>query len=183
MKSEHDHQGMSWIEHVDVQIRKIVRKYNNIIFLQNQSYDLPNSDLTIFGGTFWSHIIPQEPIIQTVSDYQLIPGFTPDYSDWLHDQAVDCLTKEIKIKSNRRFVVVSHHLPSYDLIDPKYRCLNSNSAFATEIALAKSQQIVAWFYGHTHFPHEENKFHANPIGYPQENKFIEFNKVLCLDYK
>lgn len=170
--------GNKWMQHTDDDIQKIVSKYKNIIFLQNQSYNLEDTNITIFGGTFWSKINPNENVQNIISDYHCIPNFTPKISTELHNLAIEKLTNDIGTNPTRDFIVISHHMPLYSLIHTKYKNSGYNSAFATDIDLAMHPQIKAWFYGHTHIPCEFMKFHANPIGYPDENINSNFNKVI-----
>jgi predicted phosphodiesterase len=59
-----------------------------------------------------------------------------------------------------------------------------NQWFASNQDLLFTQynsKIKAWFYGHTHTPSVKSlqgiPFYCNPIGYPGENKDLDFNKV------
>lgn len=169
-----------WMTGVDDSIRKIVSKFKNIVFLQNQLYDIENTNLTIFGGTFWSKINPSERVSSVVTDYETIPSFTPIISNTLHDKAVASLSQALIDNPTRDFIVISHHVPQYSLINMRYKYSGYNSAFASDIEISNSPQIKAWFYGHTHIPNESGKFHANPIGYPDENNFKTFDKIIKL---
>lgn len=169
-----------WLEYIDDIIIEYCMNFENIIFLQNETYDIDKTNLTVFGGTFWSKINPNENVRDVISDYSLIPTFTPSKSTQLHDSAVESLKTSLKGKPNRDFVVISHHLPSYKLINEKYKNWNFNSAFASNIDIANSLQIKAWFYGHTHLQNEYGKFHANPIGYPGERIDKNFNEKIII---
>lgn len=168
----------NWMQYIDDTIKDITSKYKNVIFLQNNSYDIENTNLTIFGGTFWSQIRQNEPVERAISDYSLIPGFSTNMSSEMHNNSIASLTSEMQSKQERDFIVVSHHLPSYSLINSKYKYFSCNSAFASDIEIAKDSRIKAWFFGHTHIPTESGKFHANPIGYPGENYNLDFNKIV-----
>jgi predicted phosphodiesterase len=151
---------------------------HNVIFLQNEvvqlSEDIP---ISIFGGTFWTDIpkLKINTISQSINDYKLIPNFTPALSTSLHKQAVSTLQSHINsLPEDMNLIVMSHHMPSMSLINPKYRGLSGNNdinhAFASDITIAKDSKINAWVYGHTHSPLQEGKFYCNPIGYPGENR-------------
>jgi predicted phosphodiesterase len=81
-----------------------------------------------------------------------------------------------------KLVVMTHHLPSFDLIAPRYRTglmSRCNSAFAA----ACDDLFVfegKWIFGHTHTRTMERKneidFICNPLGYPGEN--IEYKFLL-----
>lgn len=177
------HTVKQWMDKIDDDIKIICQKFPNVIFLQNESFNIPNTNLMIFGSTFWSYIMPEEEqcIKQIVSDYKYIPHFTSRISRELFNQSIECLDKVLKENPDKKFVVISHHLPSYELIHPRYRGCSFNSAFASSTLNAHNNNIVAWVAGHTHCPIEIGKFHVNPIGYPYENAFNDFNKVFTIN--
>lgn len=168
--------GVDWLNAIDTKIKEVTSVFPNVTFLQNSSFDIPETDITVHGGTFWTHILPIEEVtISTfVKDYkESIPGLTIDLGRSLHQVAVNSLDETIKKAraANRRLVVISHHLPLYDLIDQKYKSLpahvSMNSAYVTNILSALDPVIVAWVSGNTfHEPIEKDHFYVNPIGYP-----------------
>lgn len=150
--------------------------HNNIVFLQNDTYNITDN-LLIFGATFWTDIpdSKQYNVMNTMNDYKLIPYMTPSLSSLLHEKSVSMLNYYINNADNQdmNWVVMSHHMPSFNLIDSKYtKGINTdmNYAFASEISIANDPRILAWVYGHTHSQSEKGKFYCNPIGYPGENK-------------
>lgn len=167
------------VEHmsdVDAKCRDICQSMprENVVFLQNESYDL-TPDISIYGGTFWTDIphAKHRTVQYTINDYSMIPGFTPTMSCMFFDRALQGLKNCIEASPpDREWIVMSHHMPSFSLIDPKYRrpqYADMNCAFASEIGFAHHPQIKAWVYGHTHTPLQSGKFYCNPIGYPGEN--------------
>lgn len=162
---------------VDNMCREVCRSlpHQNVTFLQNEYFVL-NEHINVYGGTFWSHI-PQdklEYISNKINDYKYIYNFTPEISNNLHESATNALQDYLIHNKNngKKTIVLSHHLPSFDLIDPCYKttCLDCNHAFASNILHANDESIVAWVYGHTHKPCIKEKFFCNSIGYPNENK-------------
>ena len=120
-------------------------------------------------------------VTQMMNDYRQIPGWTVKASRDQYARFLDRLRGAMKEHPDKRFVVVSHHLPSYKLIHPKFLKCCFNSAFASEVPSDCTTQIVAWVAGHTHEPCENGKFHVNPIGYPGEAKgCVNFNKTFSL---
>ncbi len=169
-----------WINKVDEQILFLTASFPNVRFLQNDYYHLSDSNLTVFGGTFWTNILENEEldVKYCISDYRFIPNFTVQQSRELHKKSCSALKKALDDNPSRDFVVMSHHLPSYKLIHEKYKNLKTeiNSAFASEIELANHPRIKAWVAGHTHTPMQIEKFYVNPIGYINENKDANFNR-------
>jgi predicted phosphodiesterase len=161
----------AWMSYVDTHITGICREIGNVTYLQNQVYHFPApSNLSIFGGTFWSLVKHEEEnTLRTSSnDLQNIQNLTYDTIRMLHYEACTSLAKALVKHSDRIFLVVSHHLPSYSLVASKYKSC-SNSSHASEIELWKHDRIKAWVAGHTHIPIVAGKFHVNPIGHFGEN--------------
>ncbi len=178
-KVQYDRNQMNWFDVVVNQIISVVSQFTNIIFLNNDTYDIENTNITIFGGTFWTRINDDEDVGNFVSDYIHIPEFTKTVSNNLHEIAIQKLSNVLK--TDRLLVVISHHIPKMNLIDIRYRHSGYDSAFASDIVEADNIKIVAWIYGHTHLPKIQGKFFANPIGYPNENHNINYNKIIVIN--
>jgi len=179
-----------YIDHVHNNIRKIVSEFTNIIFLQNEIFDIPETDICVFGSTMWSDIFPNQEdfISKHVRDYEYIPEFTTKKCRELNKFAVESLVNVLKLNYNKKFLIVTHHLPSFDLIETSKRFdsfyQNFNSAYATKIdsTIVQNHNILKWFAGHTHYAQDMEKFHVNPIGYPGENSKQDFNKIVLVKY-
>jgi predicted phosphohydrolase len=161
---------------VDNMCREVCRNlpHQNVSFLQNEYFAL-NEYIDVYGGTFWTHTPAdkEQYVMSKINDYKYIYNFSPSISNSLHSTATKSLEDYIMNKNSlKKTIVLSHHMPSFHLIDPCYRCLDNdlNYAFASNITCARDQSIVAWVYGHTHKPYADGKFYCNPIGYPNENK-------------
>lgn len=168
-----------WFEHIESKIGEIIEHLPNVIFLQNNLHIIPNTDICVYGTTLWSDIDKdmKHVINKQINDYRSIPQFNVNKSCDLFQSHVQQLTDSLLQNKDKRFIVVSHHLPSYKLIHKKYQYCELNSAFASSVDTAENSQIVAWVCGHTHMPMEMDKFHINPIGYPGENINVNYNKV------
>lgn len=144
---------------------------DNITFLQNECYNI-NDWISIYGGTFWTDIPPEKRrIIESVmNDYSYIPDLTAKQTNDLHHVAVKGLEENLQ-STNHKWIVMSHHMPSFDLIDEKYKTpanADLNYAFASDIQAANNERILAWVYGHTHTSRKCGKFYCNAVGYPSE---------------
>ena len=78
-------------------------------------------------------------------------------------------------------IVITHHVPSPQLIDPQYVGSVINPYFYSDMTgLIEEKKPALWIYGHTHIPNEamigETKMICNPLGYPHESE--EFNIAL-----
>lgn len=183
----HEYYGSTLLT-TDNVIKSLVADLSNVVFLQNSLYSDPTLAFDVFGGTMWSAIDPSERkyVKNGVSDYVRIDGgyergggFLPELSTRLFHSYQRALEATLA-QGTKPLVVISHHMPSRSLIAPQYKNTLYNSAFATDVSLANHPRIVAWFYGHTHAPHDEGIFHCNPVGYPGENKTYDLNKVVTI---
>jgi len=74
-------------------------------------------------------------------------------------------------------VVVTHHLPTLQVVAPQHKSSVLNSAFATEYeGLIAGSRIDAWIYGHSHTNIDteigSTKVICNQMGYVFENEHI-----------
>ena len=172
------------IESGEARLVAASRGWHNVSYLQNQAFHIPDSDVSVFGGTFWTSIPPEEHLLCTraVADYTHIESFLPAHSTRLHKEAVAALEAALEESPGRRWVVMSHHMPKKVLIAPRWLSHPASSAFASDIRVADDPRIVAWVYGHTHTGGVQGKFYCNPRGYPGENPPME-DRVLHIDAK
>lgn len=173
-----NYNDFSKIQEIDLCIRSVVHNLKNVIYLQNDIFIIPETDLIIYGGTFWTNIKEEEEeyIITTTSDFKHIPNITPDKVRKLHSLAVNELTYYLNKYENKKFIVISHHLPQYSLINSIYLNEKNNSTYATDIKIADNERIINWICGHTHYKTKIGKFLVNPIGYPNQNQNVNFNE-------
>ncbi len=169
------------IESIDLIIKDIIESLSlsNIKFLSN-SYD-DWGGFRFVGSTLWSKIINQRYLI---NDFEIIKNMTVQKYNSLHLESKNFIEQTI-LSSELPIIMITHHLPSYSLIDPKYAsCGEYNQCFASDLDHLITSPIKAWFYGHTHTPNYKivNQIHmcCNPIGYPGESQDPDFNKILEL---
>lgn len=166
-------------------IRSIIAEHSlkNITFLDNTYEDY--NGYRFIGSTLWSKI--SENPSKLINDFYQIPHMTPALYNTLHNEAVSFLKSDAVRASPLPIVMMTHHLPSYSLIDPKYRTREFdayNQFFASNCDDLIRAPIKAWICGHTHTGFEKVvngvPVYCNPGGYPDENikedlnKFIEF---------
>lgn len=164
------------------QIIKNIIKYNNlsnIKILLNDSEDFEG--YRFIGSTLWSKIVNPKYLI---NDFKCIKNMTIDKYNDLHKESVYFIESTIK-ESELPVIVITHHLPSYSLNDPKYvSCSDYNQCFSSELDYLITSPIIAWFYGHTHTGSLKEingvKMCCNPIGYPDEQEKPDFNAVIEL---
>ncbi len=171
------------INEINDYLKKYFMKFDNISFLNNtyEYYD----NYCFIGTTLWSHVTD---IYSEINDVYKIKDF--DYEDYneLNKKSINFITSILNNDHNNNCIVITHHLPSYLLIDDKYKkpkIDRYNQWFYCDldhVIKEHSNKIKCWFYGHTHTPsnimiHNVNLV-CNPIGYPDENNIdeIDYNR-------
>ena len=148
-----------------------------IHYLQNQSIVLNGT--RFFGTTLWTDMLGNNNKAKSVAkifigDYMHIRDITPETTVALHQKARRILTETVR-KSSEPVVVISHHLPSYDCVQPQYVGQQTNCAFACSDLedLFLEENIIYWIHGHTHSTVKCRKGNvpivANPRGYVKKN--------------
>jgi hypothetical protein len=109
---------------------------------------------------------------------------TIDKVNLTHKEHVDWLRSEINSPENDKILIMTHHMPTFALIDKKYRKFSKiNCAFASDLTELFSPKIKYWVCGHTHSPADLTdekfgiRFVINPYGYEGDNEVfnvIEF---------
>lgn len=177
----HEYYGQHDMFEVQEEIKNFTVSLGNVTFLENDIFHIPNTNISIYGATFWSDIQKNEEddIKYYITDYRCIPNFSIENSKQLYVASCDNLNNALDTFTIRNFVIISHHLPLYSLLDPKYLGAKPSlsSAFASNIVASYNPRILAWVAGHTHKSCEYGKFHVNPIGYKDENLKYDYNKT------
>lgn len=170
-------------------LKKVVNKYPTFHLLDNEMY--LHNDVYIVGSTLWSYVDENDPGRKTpINDYYSIKDFTIERSNELHNISKDFLKESLNIvkAQNKKCIIITHHLPSYELIDKVYKGSPISSFFASNCDdLVKSGEgsIVLWAYGHTHIAGNHRvsnvELICNPKGYPSENS--KYSKTIVYKLK
>jgi predicted phosphodiesterase len=83
---------------------------------------------------------------------------------------VDFIKKSVAESTAEKIVVVTHHLPTRQVVAPQHLDSLINSAFATELGdLIVNSRIDVWIYGHSHTNIDatigKTKVISNQMGY------------------
>lgn len=174
------------IDEIDELIELRSSTIDNLHFLQKKSIIL--DDIQYIGCTLWTKISKNDEIMisKSMNDYRQIYKsknklISADETSIIHDNHVKWL-KNI-LKNELPTIVITHHLPSLQLIDKKYRKYSDiNHAFYTNLENIFNSNIKLWVAGHTHMSKKVtiNKVPiiVNPLGYIGENNntiIEEFN--------
>jgi predicted phosphohydrolase len=179
---------------IDDLITTIASAYNNVIYLNNDTYEL-DDDYVILGSTLWSNIPVGHSYImrESINDYHKIykdgRKIMPSETSHIHDKNIEWLVAKLDEYKHKKIIMLSHHLPSFKCVVDKYKGSDINYAFASNLdhIIENNSNIKYWFYGHTHFTTQltiNNTICAsNPCGYKYnsgiENKY--YNSELIFD--
>ena len=164
-------------------MKNYFQKFNNISFLNN-NYEIYDNYCFI-GTTLWSKITNPD---YEINDVYKIPDFDYIKYNELNRSSVEFL--ENTVNKNENCIIITHHMPSEYLIDIKYKTkdmLSYNQWFYCDmdnLIETNKNKIKCWIYGHTHTPSNviinEISFLCNPIGYPNENSILDFQKSFII---
>ena len=163
--------------------RSVATGFPNVHFLERDRVDI--GGVAFLGCTLWTDLSDTdagEEAEARMNDYHLIavdsrPLRATDVSRW-HARDRAWLNTEIAIAAEEEgpVVVLTHHLPSFDLIASKYAsCGLINMAVASDCSELLRKPVRAWIAGHTHtaktyiWPSGVHGL-VNPLGYPGEKE-------------
>ena len=126
---------------------------DNVGIYQNQVVRIDNTDFVL--STLWSNIPAQD-----------------EYFVWkgLNDKSVVESTAE-------KIIVVTHHLPTRQVVAPQHLDSLINSAFATELGdFIANSRINVWIYGHSHTNIDatigKTRIVSNQLGYVFQDEHL-----------
>jgi predicted phosphodiesterase len=149
-------------------------------------------DIPILGTTLWTDASNSE-ITGYMSDFTYIKqndGYPLKLSEWSSRHAVErtWLLNELDrlALEGRKAIVVTHHLPTYKMIAPKFEGHPCNSGFASHAdELVTHPGVAVWICGHSHGQREVvlegKRVILNARGYPQEDSRLNYNPKLLVE--
>jgi predicted phosphohydrolase len=175
-------------------IEKMVGQMSNVHFLNNSYVDLDVGVKTyrVIGSTLWTHI-PVDKYRECqdhANDYRYITSetgklVTPHEISTLHQTAMNFIKKTVDASKNKDVIVLTHHLPTYQLIATKYLHYTFLHLYATELEdfIKEHPQLKLWMCGHTHTAMKTKIGNAlclcNPYGYIREDKAnFDYSRVI-----
>lgn len=171
------------IEHTLEHVTTYFTKFANIKFLNNTCDFFEGYHFV--GTTLWSTITDPR---YKINDVHQIKGLDIHKYNALNRVSVKFLEDSMKELEN--VIIITHHVPSYSLIDSQYKTCEAdkyNQWFYCNMDDFISQnrgKIKCWIYGHTHTASRtlihDIPFVCNPMGYPGENYQVDFNKTIEL---
>lgn len=163
------------IDMIDQRISTICDKYE-INYLHKKCVEY--ADYNFIGCTMWTNINsnnddPKNEINEKlINDHINIPNFTIETRNELHIEHKKWL-KNMIIQSSKPVIVMTHHLPTFNLIHHTYKNNLLTRAFYSDSDDLIVYPVVLWICGHSHI----KKFIIkngipcvlNPYGYHKEN--------------
>jgi hypothetical protein len=170
----------TYVKKIDL-CRKVCEPLSNVHFLQKETYFLAEWNLWIAGCTLWSAFSPDQDMRVgfSMNDTRQIytdegeNAFPSDLRKW-HQEEKEWLLEQVDTCERMKFelLVLTHHLPSYDLIHPKYQGHPLDYCFASQLDSHIHSPIVGWLCGHSHSPVQKEingvPCALNPYGYPMQ---------------
>ena len=163
--------------------------YSHHLYINNDYIDV--SGIRIICSTLWSEILDNGHLIMRgMNDYNLIDKYDIPKNNERYYNSVKFIEKTLKnTPEDMKCIVVTHHLPMWELISGKYITNNMNEAYASKglIKLIKkySSKIKYWIHGHSHdqlrVKYFETEFIRNPLGYSFLGEGGSFDKNLVLE--
>ena len=177
----HDYYG-----HYDVMIKE------NVDYYQNQVVRIDDTDFIL--STLWSHIPPQDEYAVShglndfyQTEYEGHRLTVADYNQ-MHRFCLDFIQKSVAESTAKKIVVVTHHLPTLQVVALQHKGSPINSAFATELGdFIAGSRIDCWIYGHSHTNIDtqigNTKIVCNQLGYVFLREHLDnwFSHVQMID--
>ena len=127
----------------------------NVHYHQNKVVRIDDVDFIL--STLWSHIRPEDECVvqQGMYDFrQIMYGgsrFTTDDFNTEHQKCLDFIKQSVAESTSEHIVVVTHHLPTLEVVASQHKGSLLNSAFASELGnFIADSRIDVWIYGHSH---------------------------------
>ncbi len=162
-------------------IEEIVSRFDNVYFLNKSSHYIQDQNLRILGCSLWTDTSPGDvkAMLMYMNDTKQVyisdsttihphdvTRLHMDQREWLRDEIRDAE------KRGESVVVLTHHLPTYKLIHPKYHNHPLNMCFASNCEDLIQAPVKGWICGHSHTAVKLDlngvKCVMNPYGYPGE---------------
>lgn len=138
-------------------------------FLQNEEVFIQG--IKFFASTMWTDMADMEKaneVKQYLNDFRLITNegmpITPEF---IYEE--NKLARHF-IKHTNANVIITHHLPIWECVDPKWYLSTGNHGFVNTNLITKGE---LWLFGHSHssndFWKDGTRFVSNQKGYGLEN--------------
>lgn len=177
-------------------IRETLRNVPNAYMLERNTVVI--DDTRFIGCTLWTHVPPDSllHVQNTIRDYERIriahgqTKLNVGVTNQWHVRDKEWLAQELAQPFEGTTVVMTHHAPSAQSIDNRYKDHVANMAlnhgYHTNLDdWVKNLAFDAWIHGHTHhsfdYPFGSGRLICNPRGYAPRMLNPDFNEHLVLE--
>jgi Icc-related predicted phosphoesterase len=180
-----------------VQLQDVLGKFPNIYLLE-KDYLIIN-DIAFIGGTLWTDCNNADPLTlidlpQLLNDYRIIRNDKNDYKKLIpldtmqrHYETLQSFKTyfaELKEQGITKFVVTTHHSPSFQGVTAEYKqdiIMNGGYHSNLEDFVLDNPEIILWTHGHTHKFLDYNigntRVVCNPRGYHTARNIEQTNWI------
>ena len=153
----------------------------NVGYYQNQVVKIDDTDFIL--STLWSHVPPENEfyVSRGLNDFYQTrfngKRLTVEDYNRMHDYCLDFIKKSVAESTAKHIVVVTHHLPTLQVVAAQHKGSVLNNAFATELGnFIADSRIDAWIYGHSHTNIDteigNTRVMSNQMGYVFHNEHL-----------
>lgn len=188
----HEYYNSEWDSWLG-RIRWALEPVDNVILLENESVEI--NGVMFHGCTLWTDFLSKGPAFEnicklhakdSVSDFRLIAGVTPDLMQKRSQQSVKWLKKSLEENKDKTNIVITHFPPLLECRHGKYGGSLLDGYFCNDLSELVSESNIALFcYGHNHWNDDfelyGTRFVSNQYGYPGERVGNEFNEGLVIE--
>ena len=151
--------------------------YNAVVHIQ---------DIDIIVSTLWANITLEDAYIteHSVTDFRRIL-YGEDiltFADFNreHKRCLEFIKQSVADSTAKHKIVVTHHVPSFQLMSPEFQGSRINGAFTVELAdYIATSGIDYWIYGHSHRNIDKTigttRCICNQFGYAFHNEHLTFD--------
>lgn len=157
--------------------------YNVVVHIQ---------DIDIIVSTLWANITLEDAYIteHSVTDFRRIL-YGEDiltFADFNreHKRCLEFIKQSVADSTAKHKIVVTHHVPSFQLMSPEFQGSRINGAFTVEHAdYIATSGIDYWIYGHSHRNIDKTigttRCICNQFGYAFHNEHLTFDGNKCIE--
>ena len=157
---------------------------NNVNCYYNMVIRIDDIDFIV--STLWAKIRLEDAYLteQAVSDFRRIlyneELLTREHFNCEHDKCFLFLKTKVETSNAKHIIVVTHHVPSFQLSSPDFKDSRINGAFTVELSnYIETSPVEYWIYGHSHRNIDKvigkTRCVTNQLGYVFYNEHLTFN--------
>lgn len=172
-------------EFLNSELRNLTTKIENLIFLDDEYYDLPGN-IRIYGSTLWSSIKNLTNILPINSIFG-----KAGYKTWLNKMHYNSLYYLERViddskKLGKRLIIATHYPPTdINTVTEKHKKSSRLEYYVNNLEYLLTKELVyIWIYGHTHINSDYLTCMDTRVVSNQYNSDgYKNNKILKVKYK